>query len=77
MASRVFASRLASQMATKAARPAMRAPLAAAKRTITTGESRENFFSLNNGPRVGAIRSSRESRSIIQLTESIADINSV
>ncbi|KAL7898213.1 ATP synthase protein 9 precursor [Trichoderma sp. SZMC 28014] len=37
MASRVFASRLASQMATKAARPAMRAPVAAAKRTITTG----------------------------------------
>lgn len=44
MASRVFASRLASQMATKAARPAMRAPVAAAKRTITTGESKENFF---------------------------------
>ncbi|KOS17598.1 ATP synthase subunit 9 [Escovopsis weberi] len=33
---RVFASRLASQMATKAARPAIRAPVAAAsKRTIT------------------------------------------
>lgn len=44
MASRVFASRLASQMATKAARPAMRAPVAAAKRTITTGESKKNFF---------------------------------
>lgn len=34
-ATRVFASRLASQMATKAARPAMRAPAAAAKRTIS------------------------------------------
>lgn len=43
MASRVFASRLASQMATKAARPAMRAPVAAAKRTITTGESKKTF----------------------------------
>lgn len=36
MASRVFASRIASQMATKVARPAMRAPVSgAAKRTIT------------------------------------------
>ena len=38
-ATRVFASRLASQMAVKAARPAFRAPVsAAAKRTITTGK---------------------------------------
>ncbi|KAK5995545.1 Lipid-binding protein [Cladobotryum mycophilum] len=37
---RVFASRLASQMATKAARPAIRAPVAAAsKRTITGSAS--------------------------------------
>lgn len=35
-ATRVFASRLATQMATKAARPVIRAPVsAAAKRTIT------------------------------------------
>ncbi|KND86809.1 ATP synthase subunit 9, mitochondrial [Tolypocladium ophioglossoides CBS 100239] len=39
-ATRVFASRLASQMATKAARPAIRAPVAAAsKRTITGSAS--------------------------------------
>ncbi|KAG9251115.1 ATP synthase subunit-like protein [Emericellopsis cladophorae] len=33
---RVSASRIAGQMATKAARPAMRAPVAASKRTIST-----------------------------------------
>ncbi|PNY18291.1 ATP synthase subunit 9, mitochondrial [Tolypocladium capitatum] len=39
-ATRVFASRLATQMATKAARPAIRAPVAAAsKRTITGSAS--------------------------------------
>lgn len=35
MASRIVASRLASQMAVKAARPAMRAPMAASKRAIS------------------------------------------
>ncbi|KAL2211059.1 H+-transporting two-sector ATPase lipid-binding protein precursor [Sarocladium strictum] len=38
-ATRVFASRMASQMATKAARPAFRAPVAASKRTITSSAS--------------------------------------
>ncbi|CEJ94958.1 Putative ATP synthase protein 9 (Lipid-binding protein) [[Torrubiella] hemipterigena] len=39
MASRVVASRMAAQMATKAVRPAMRAPIAASKRTITGSAS--------------------------------------
>jgi F-type H+-transporting ATPase subunit c len=37
-ATRVFASRLATQMATKAARPAMRAPVAASKRALSKSE---------------------------------------
>lgn len=38
-ATRVFASRMASQLATKAARPALRAPVqVASKRTITSKE---------------------------------------
>jgi hypothetical protein len=75
MASRVFASRLASQMATKAARPAMRAPVAAAKRTITTGESRENFFSLSKRCSI-QVFDHPEGLSIAQLSGSMANINS-
>ena len=46
-ATRVFASRLATQMATKAARPAIRAPVAAAsKRTIS---GKKNFFRPGSG----------------------------
>lgn len=47
MASRVFASRLASQMATKAARPAVRANVAAASKRTITGKpelSEKNLF---------------------------------
>lgn len=80
MASRVFASRLASQMATKAARPAMRAPVAAAKRTITTGESRKLFPSANDDPSTHDGRLEAfdhpEGISIAQLANSMTDINS-
>jgi F-type H+-transporting ATPase subunit c len=44
--SRVFASRLASQMAVKAARPAVRAPVAAASKRTISGKflMRQKFF---------------------------------
>lgn len=43
-AARVFTSRLASQMAVKAARPAVRAPVAAASKRTITGKLRQKFF---------------------------------
>lgn len=75
MASRVFASRLASQMATKAARPAMRAPVAAAKRTITTGESKKKLFPSANDGRLEVL-DHPEGISITQLANAMTDINS-
>ena len=65
-ATRVFASRLATQMATKAARPAIRAPVAAAsKRTIT---GKKTFSDLDPAPKRLANEPSRR-----QLKNPMAD----
>lgn len=74
-ASRVFASRLATQMATKAVRPAIRAPVAAAsKRTIT---GKQIFSDPQTGAQSSSLSGQWAPKSIPMASDQFAHLDSL